>query len=587
MKIDQRMMADARMIGNHLAVYLNKNQGVMLGDHIVVSRRVHITMPEKRVKGLIKILINKDAGISYLNYSEPERVVHFDIYHLEGEIDTSELILEIFSVIEQYYSLDNERYQYLEEERFKAVLGICRRIYLKCGDQQGWLYDLLQKKNSANLNEISSDIEHIHILAAINPGEYPLLYLLALGIENLLLHMNIKLAKINKIMHEKYKPGDRDLEPYISFPWKASEIHKGFANQENINQLILKLAEKFGGIDQLEDFFNNFASGIFTPPDKNRKWGNNYALIRQLEKLNILKRGLLGIKFTKAGRQLKKYLLERRCELDMEVRRRTRKAPAESRYNVRGLKKPSSKIRANLLVDYARTINQPENHWGGNLAVPETIKQAAQNSFLRGDKVIKITKRDLHHYARKAYTPVNICLLLDCSASMNEHKYQAAIYLARHLLLSTKDKVAIVGFQDHWGKVVVPFTRRESILKKGLLNVVPAGATPMAHGIFTACNLIKSSRVKNPLLVMITDGLPNVAFWTHNPEADALKAAGLIKNLPGQFICIGVESNRKFLQKLCDIAQGTFFLTEDFERGELIKIVRWAKKEIQLEHKGR
>lgn len=587
MKIDQDMMADARMLGNRLSVYLNKNQGVMLGDHIVVSRKVHITMPEKRVKGLVKILVNKDAGITYLNFSESDQVIHFDLYHLEGKINTTELILEIFSVIEQYYSLDNERYQYLEEERFKAVLEICRRLYLECGSEQGWLYDLLQKRNSAALTEKLSDIEHIHILAKINPSEYPLLYLLALGIENSLLHMNIKLAKINNIMHEKYKPRNNDLGQFISFPWQGNEIHRGFSNRENVNQLILKLAEKFGGIEELESFFNTFSSGIFRQPDKNKKWGNNYALIQQLEKLDILKRGLLGVKITKEGKQLKKYLIDRRCELDMEIRRRMRKTPAVSRHNIKGAKKPSRKTRTNFLVDYARTIHQPENQWSGNLAVPETIKQAAKNSLLRGDKVLKISKRDLHQYARKTYTPVNICLLLDCSASMNEHKNQATVYLAKHLLLSTKDKVAIVSFQDNLGKVAVPFTRQEKILQKGLLNIIPSGATPMAHGIFTACTLIKNSRVKNPLLVMITDGLPNVAFWTHNPEADALKAAELIKKLKGKFICIGVESNQEFLQKLCEIADGTFYLTEDFDRKELIKIVRYAKKETEASHKGR
>ncbi|HBQ26098.1 MAG TPA: magnesium chelatase, partial [Syntrophomonas sp.] len=62
--------------------------------------------------------------------------------------------------------------------------------------------------------------------------------------------------------------------------------------------------------------------------------------------------------------------------------------------------------------------------------------------------------------------------------------------------------------------------------------------------------LIKDNRVKNPLLVLITDGIPNTPLWTLDAKADALEAATHIKENKIRLICIGVESNRNFLEKL-------------------------------------
>ena len=99
-------------------------------------------------------------------------------------------------------------------------------------------------------------------------------------------------------------------------------------------------------------------------------------------------------------------------------------------------------------------------------------------------------------------------------------KRQAACFLAEHLLLTGKEKVAVVTFQERSSKVVVPFTRNESLLRKGLSTINPAGLTPLADGIMTALNLINNTRVRNPLLVLITDGIPNTPLWTMDAKSN-------------------------------------------------------------------
>jgi magnesium chelatase subunit D len=69
---------------------------------------------------------------------------------------------------------------------------------------------------------------------------------------------------------------------------------------------------------------------------------------------------------------------------------------------------------------------------------------------------------------------------MDASGSMAGEKRNAAAYLAKHLLLTGKEKVAVVTFQENSSRVVVPFTRNQSILTKGLSTISPAGLTPLA-----------------------------------------------------------------------------------------------------------
>jgi len=90
--------------------------------------------------------------------------------------------------------------------------------------------------------------------------------------------------------------------------------------------------------------------------------------------------------------------------------------------------------------------------------------------------------------------------------------------------------------------------------------------------------------VRNPLLVLITDGIPNSALWTLDPKADALEAAAHIPENKIRLICIGVESNSLFLEKLANRANGSLYLVDDLNRDNLINIVRHEKKNMMDTH---
>jgi len=581
---EQTNVDKAASVGNYLSLYFGQNQGVRLGESTVASRRAHARMPEKRVKGQIKILINRDAGKTYLDYVDVDQIVHIDVYHKAGEIDPRDVARVIFWALDEHFLEKDPQLQYAEDERFKLVSSFANKIFITTNQGKGLLYDLFQDVVKPFIQG-EEGYDHVHILARLSREEYYLVYVMAEAVEEVVLASGVKLSKVRNITHGNQKEERESYAGYIKLPWKnfKGQNARQLPDKENVNQLILKLAEKFGGVDEIEEFMESYSTNIFKRKgieQQKKKWGDVEHDVEQLEELGLIKNSILGKVLTKKGLQLKEFVVNHKCELETEIRRNVRRAPSGGSGRFKKLGKMERKTAQVEYTNRNRTINDPDKSWSGDLAVPETIIQAKKNSFLRGDQHFTVKKQDLHFYDKKTYVPIDICLLIDASGSMAGDKRQAACFLAEHLLISGKEKVAVVTFQERSSDVVVPFTRNQRVLSRGLSTISPAGLTPMANGIVTAVDLIKNNRVKNPLLVLITDGIPNTPLWTLDAKADALEAAAHIKENKIRLICIGVESNRNFLEKLADHADGALYLVDDLNKDNLINIVRYEKKSM-------
>lgn len=572
-------------VANYLALYFGQDQGVRLGESVVVSRKSHARMPEKRIKGQIKILTNRDAGKTYLDFVDIDQVVHIDVYHQPGEIDTKIVAQAIFVNIEQYFLEKTPQLKYAEEERFKMVAEYMNKIHITTNKGKGVMYELFQGIVKPTLEDDEGK-DHVHILARFNREDYYLVYVIAEAVEEVIIESDVKLGKVRNISHGKEKETEESFAGYIKLPWKSFKGQKAtkLPDKENVNQLILKLAEKFGGVDEIEEFMESYSTNIFKRKgidQQKKKWGDVEHYVEQLEELGLLKDTPFGTIVTKKGLELTDYIINHKCEIETEIRKNMRKVPAGGSSRFRKLGNVEQKNSSSIqIINRNKTVYDPNVEWSGDLAVPETVVQAVKNSFIRNDPRLTIQKEDLHYYQKKIYTPIDVCLLIDASGSMAGDKRQAACYLAEHLLLTGKEKVAVVTFQERSSHVVVPFTKDHNLLKKGLATISPAGLTPMATGIVTAVNLIKQNRVRNPLLVMITDGVPNTPLWTLDAASDALEAASLIPEAKIHLVCIGVESNRIFLEKLCNRAEGVLYLVDDLNKDNLINIVRHEKRSM-------
>ncbi|MCR4399319.1 MAG: VWA domain-containing protein [Syntrophomonadaceae bacterium] len=566
------------LVGNYLGMYFDKEQGVRLGETTVVSRKAHALIPGK--KGHVRVLTNRDAGKTYRNFVDVDQVVHIDVHHSPGEIDPRLVARHIYWGIEQHLVEIDPSLGFNEEEKNKAVLEYALRIEVVTAAGKGTVYDLSQGEVRPP-DESERHATHIHILASFTSDRYLMILPVAQAAEEAILEAGLSLGKIKRIVHGKEKAKQESLAGYLILPWRKSQgDYTSVLMRENQNQLILKLAEKFASVEELEEFMESYSSNIFkrkSREEQKRKVGDLDEYLEQLQDLGLMRKGLLGPTLTNEGKQLVQYMIRHRCDIEAEIRRSIRRTPGRSRSYQRIGKSERSASHIEF-TNRNKTRPLGASHWSGDIAVPETIIQARKRGLVTGDSRLTIRKEDLQVYDRKSYVPIDICLLIDASASMAGDKRHAACYLAEHLLLTGREKVGVVIFQDTKARVVVPFTRNHKYLSRGLASIRPGGFTPMADGIATAVKLITTTKVSNPLLLMITDGVPNFPLWSMDAKADAMKAAEAIARSNIRFVCIGIESNKIFLRDLVEVGKGTLYVVDDLNQNCLIDIAKYERR---------
>lgn len=574
----------AKSIGNYLHLYFQKGEGVRLGESCVVSLRAHEVATV--LKGHVKIFTNQDAGQTLLDYIDPEMVVNLNVFHKPGVLDPCAVAVKIWSAIEDYITIEIPRLTAAEDEKLEHMTDYAMKLQVSTRGGKGLVWDLVSGKVEP-IEAPQRGGNFVQVLGKLTSDKYGILLPIAEAVEAAIIETGLELGKVKRISHIMAKTKEKqEMAASIPIPWRKFKNANYQLMKENQSQLVMKLAEKFGSIEDLEDFTETFSTNLFKRTaqyDQKRKWGNLEERTQQLKELGLVKDTLLGPVLTKDGKEMQQYLIKHKCELEAEMRRKIRHSPGRSgRYYKTG--SSSQKMSSLEFTNRNKTIRLNTRSWTGDLAVPETVIQAKKTSLMKNER-LKISKEDLYIYRKRSYVPVDICLLIDASGSMSGEKRQAACYLAEHLLLTGKEKVAVVTFQEMRAQVVVPFTRRQQDLIRGLNRIRPGGMTPLADGIVTAVDLVLSSRTHNPTLVLITDGLPNYPLWSFDAEKDALEAAARIAKNKIRLLCIGVEANRGFLEKLADVGRGKLFVVDDLNRSNLINIVKHEKRLMNLSEK--
>jgi len=211
--------------------------------------------------------------------------------------------------------------------------------------------------------------------------------------------------------------------------------------------------------------------------------------------------------------------------------------------------------------------------FGSAYGLSETVVKAATRSYLAGVRPMRIKKDDIHLYGQKSFAPIDTLISIDCSGSMVGEKIRAVSYLAEHFLLTSREKVSLVTFQETASRVVTPFTKSYQKLQEGLRSLQPEGMTPLAKGIVESVELIKKKRARNPLMILITDGIPNFPLWTMDAQADALKAAEMIAEAKIRLVCIGVIPNEEFMRELARVSKGNLYIVDELDKNSLLDVV--------------
>ncbi|HWI61227.1 MAG TPA: VWA domain-containing protein [Symbiobacteriaceae bacterium] len=358
-------------------------------------------------------------------------------------------------------------------------------------------------------------------------------------------------------------------------------------------QAALDLSRKLGSPDEVKRVLDELS--------REQGWSSLYGsgssqapfIINQLESEGLLKRDIRGLRLTDAGKELAAYLDRHLRDVKLRFRKLIRRMPAATEKKTRrpgqGKAKPSADVRYGPIRG---TAPAEPGAWLGDLAVPETVRTGLKRTRLEriqsgGPALpgIRLERQDIHVHLRSGEQPLNICLLIDASASMAGRRILAAKHLARHLLVSTRDRVAVIAFQERDVRVYVPFTRDWSQVEDGLSRIQPMGLTPLAHGLTQSMDLIRQSRVRRPLLLLITDGIPTVPKWSVDPLADALEAARCVGAGRVPFGCIGLQPSRRYLEELVRVAGGTLHVVEELDEEALVTIAHHER--IRITQKAR
>ncbi|HEY3314596.1 MAG TPA: VWA domain-containing protein [Bacillota bacterium] len=590
----------ASVIGPELA----GGRGVRLGQSAVLSRRVHVVSSARPSE--VRVVVDADAGQVFYGRAVPHQIIHLDVFHEVAQIDHRAVARACLRAIEAYLQdFGPGGLDFMAKVGRVVVPGRmsdCLDVQTATGGGRATGLLTYGRKESLRMAHLT----HAHLAMQLDSRHLPLAFYFVAAVEGVIQEAGREIRMIEKIVHERGSGGDQvDLSNYSDFtdsilkeprppggqaeggrmsreggavgPNPPLAPPRGDLDDEAEAQLrrVAELTEDFGTVEELQAVLEAIA--------EQKQWQdlamqldrmeNGSGLVRQLQRRNLISEGHPGLRLTGEGEKLQQYLRYRCREIDLRLRQSVRRRPL----NPQPLRK--------MCFDGGHPVRQGSGRihsvvpadretWLTDISVTDTVIAAAKRARTEGRRDLVIERSDVRVIERVRFLPIDLCLLIDASASMAGKRLRAARFLAAHLLLSTRDRVAVIVFQERDSQLWVPFTRNFAEAQASLSKIQPLGLTPLAHGLMGAAEYMRQSRVRNPLLVLITDGIPTIPKWTIDPMNDALEAARRVGRAGLQFACIGLEPNRRHLQELAEVARGTLYVVDELEKETMVRIVR-------------
>ncbi len=205
-----------------------------------------------------------------------------------------------------------------------------------------------------------------------------------------------------------------------------------------------------------------------------------------------------------------------------------------------------------------------------DIAIDATLRAAA----VKSEGTIKVKNEDLRDKIRKHGARASIALVVDISGSMfTERKANRVKNILNKIIEDTnrhKDKISVIGFRGEEAEVIIPTTRRITAFKEQVDNITVGGTTPLASGLKKGLEILKKEKDKDfvPMMVILTDGMPNVAI-DEGPTVDALKIAENLKENEIHTIVVNFEktirSGRNINMELALSSGGRYYDVEELK----------------------
>lgn len=569
-------------------------RGVLVGETTCASRNLH-TLDASRPEA-VRVIAHADAGVVFYGRARRGEVVHVDCFHQVGFVEHGRLAAALREACAAY-GRDRDHDGLIPW----VPSGLCAAdlVDLQTATGGGRLTGRLCFGTGKGLRR--AHLHHAHVACFLPDEGLDLIFWLVGAIEGEVRRQGLEIRRLETLEHE-FLPGTGrlDMSPYatpsdslIKGPGSPAGLPRGDGVEDagrgrqhlvapSLASLALELAGEFGTIEDLRRVLESL-TGLGRSPGRAARTPPAHAL-------SVLRpRGLVcdvsGVpSLTKAGWELYSALETGRRQLEAEFKRILRRR-GRRYYSPGGRGRPASggagegprtRKEAQVPADGERllalavvptVVAALARRAGGMQASAGGPGPAGQAAPFR------VLPCDLRVPKAKQRRPVDVCLVLDGSASMAGRRLRAAKYLAQHLLLTSRDKVAVVVFQEREARVVAPFTRDFRLVERGLASIEPLGLTPLAEGLCVAADYALRTRRPGACLLLLTDGIPTVPKWGPYPMDDAKAAAAGLGRGRLKLVCIGLEPNRGFLTELAAAARGALYVVEELEAESLLRMV--------------
>ena len=186
------------------------------------------------------------------------------------------------------------------------------------------------------------------------------------------------------------------------------------------------------------------------------------------------------------------------------------------------------------------------------VAFLSTVKAACGRSgFDRFRKPLRFIREDLRQKIKKKKGGFSVVFVVDASSSMGVHGRMSLVkgllnaYLKESYL--RRDRVALVAFRHQQSRLIQPFTGNLGRVRQSLRQLPLGGKTPLAEGLRLGFRALAQERFKYPrsgqVLVLVSDGKPNLSFSGLDPLDEALQTAAWLRRNGIAFVFIDTEPN--------------------------------------------
>ncbi len=543
-------------VTRELSKLIDQNMGVRIGQSTVCSQKMHISHPSKPQE--VNVMQDMDAGQIFYHRKEPGRIYHLDVFHECGLVEHHIVARQVCKAVDDY----NIHYAALHHMDSTNGLVDINFFDIQTGTGGGRVTGNLTYGQKLSLRKIHTN--HVHLTTALLKQHLACLVYVIMAIENAILSCALELRCNEKI--ENIKSSDKgkiDLSAYAEKsdsllqennstsefdPYQKNQETNNFMDTLETSQEVKEflrrkddsedLHEGRSGINSLHPALSVSKDGIINLQEENRN-------IRQLSK------------------QIKSEWEDYLPDIEIHLRRVMR------RVKKKFLKSGQSKIvqNRNHCPNHQSIANQmKDSNESKEIEISQTIQAVARRMIEEETTLFKIDYKDLRYTINKKQVRIEFCVLVDASSSMKGQRIRAAKLLAKFLFFSTADRMSIIAFQGNKSWVQVPFTRDIRQLEQGLENIKASGETPLALGLTACIHYFQKNRVYNPLIILITDGVPTLGMLTIDPIYDALQVARSIKFKNYSFTCIGLKPHLDYLKQLARVAGGTIYVVEDLEK---------------------